>query len=360
MLGQVLAELANLRAENQRLTARMEALEGGGDKAGSSGASKRGQIVALGHDGETGGEASDGGARHLSRRGVFKLAGAAAAGAAGASLLGAEPAGASTGQMMYGASNDAGAAGTSLTSIHGGATLDVDNAGSGDALEARAFGSGKSLNANDAGQGTATGLFANLFNPNNASNAIEAHTTGSGDALAAFQDNNSADSAAVSATHSGPGSGVYAISAAGIPVFGKITNASNAEPAVAGSTSGGGPAVQALTGGAGPAVQAVTSGAGPAVQALTAGSGPAVQAGQSGTGRGIYSQIINAKNINPAIRGDGSAVGRGGVFQGGAAQVRLLPASGSHPSSGQAGDLFLDNAKSLFLCKGGTTWVKIA
>jgi hypothetical protein len=335
MLGQVLEELAALREENQRLAARVEALDRRDDKDGVTDTQKRTEVAAPRHDGQTAAEGADGGARHVSRRGVFKLAGAAAAGAAGASLLGAESAGATTGTMMYGAENSSGTDFTDLVSTSNSNTLRVFNEGSGNALFSSAKGSGTSLVATDDGTGTGKALYAVLNNQNNASNTIEAHTAG-------------------------PGSGVYAISAAGIPVFGKITNASNAEPAVAGSTSGGGPAVQALTGGAGPAVQALTSGAGPAVQALTAGSGPAVQAGQSGTGRGIYSQIINAKNVNPAIRGDGSAVGRGGAFQGGAAQVRLLPASGSHPSSGEAGDLFLDKTNSLFLCKGGTKWVKLA
>ncbi len=43
------------------------------------------------------------------------------------------------------------------------------------------------------------------------------------------------------------------------------------------------------------------------------------------------------------VRGT-SPAGRGGVFKGGAAQLKLQPSSTatSHPSSGQAGDLFVD------------------
>jgi len=53
--------------------------------------------------------------------------------------------------------------------------------------------------------------------------------------------------------------------------------------------------------------------------------------------------------------------GRGGVFTGSRAQVRLVPSSATtHPSSGQAGDLFLDKSKRLWFCKGGTTWKQLA
>jgi hypothetical protein len=57
------------------------------------------------------------------------------------------------------------------------------------------------------------------------------------------------------------------------------------------------------------------------------------------------------------VRGS-SASGRGGVFAGRAAQVRLTPSSAaSHPASGQAGDLFVDRSGRLWLCKGRTRWM---
>src|SRR5207237_360163 len=55
--------------------------------------------------------------------------------------------------------------------------------------------------------------------------------------------------------------------------------------------------------------------------------------------------------------GVGGSGGRGVQASGGAAQLRLVPASSpGHPSSGQMGDLFLDSTGTLFLCHGGTTW----
>ncbi len=52
--------------------------------------------------------------------------------------------------------------------------------------------------------------------------------------------------------------------------------------------------------------------------------------------------------------------GRGGEFVGGAAQVRLVPSTAtSHPSSGQAGDLFVDKSQRLWFCLGGTEWKRV-
>ena len=55
-----------------------------------------------------------------------------------------------------------------------------------------------------------------------------------------------------------------------------------------------------------------------------------------------------------------SAKGRGAVLEGGTAQLRLVPAAGSHPPTGKAGDLFMDHANRLWLCKGGTSWHQLA
>lgn len=70
-------------------------------------------------------EGDDG--RPTSRRQMLKLAGAAAVGAAGASLATAPSAGATTGTMMFGKSNDAMSSQTVLTSSATFQTLTVDN-----------------------------------------------------------------------------------------------------------------------------------------------------------------------------------------------------------------------------------------
>ena len=56
-----------------------------------------------------------------------------------------------------------------------------------------------------------------------------------------------------------------------------------------------------------------------------------------------------------------SGPGRGGVFAGGTAQLRLVPSTAAtHPGSGVLGDLFLDKAGRLWFCKGTTTWKQLA
>ena len=53
--------------------------------------------------------------------------------------------------------------------------------------------------------------------------------------------------------------------------------------------------------------------------------------------------------------------GRGGVFSGPTAQLRLVPSTAAtHPASGTAGDLFMDKSNRLWLCKGTTSWVQLA
>lgn len=55
------------------------------------------------------------------------------------------------------------------------------------------------------------------------------------------------------------------------------------------------------------------------------------------------------------VRGDGTgANGRGGVFSGAVAQVRLDPGSNpTHPESGSQGDLYADQTGRLWFCKKG-------
>jgi hypothetical protein len=60
------------------------------------------------------------------------------------------------------------------------------------------------------------------------------------------------------------------------------------------------------------------------------------------------------------VRGE-STTGRGGVFKGNVAQLRLFPSTATtHPTSGALGDLFLDKNKRLWFCKGGTAWKQLA
>lgn len=78
--------------------------------------------------------------------------------------------------------------------------------------------------------------------------------------------------------------------------------------------------------------------------------------GGSGSGTGVFA----ASTSGTGVRGTGA---RGGDFSGKAAAIRLRPASGSHPSNGSTGDVFVDNLGHLWYCRVGgsaATWVKLA
>jgi hypothetical protein len=120
-------------------------------------------------------------------------------------------------------------------------------------------------------------------------------------------------------------------SGSGIGVFGQ-TNASN-RPGIRGVSFGDGTGVQGHSGPSSP----------PATPANTGVYGYAT--GGSG-GVGVHGK---------------SQDGRGGVFEGSAAQLKLVASTASsHPTPGQRGDLFVDNQGRLWFCKTGNSWVQLA
>jgi hypothetical protein len=191
----------------------------------------------------------------VGRRAFLRRGGIAAAGAAVATAVSASPAGAATGNMQYGSTNDAGEDETSLTSSAAApdATLIVSNTGSGPALStvnnsstlgtiiawnqgssaaigATAggpvgaavvvnVGTGSALEATDTGvlgDGTGRAVHAHLDNTANASDVVSASTAGTGAAL----------SASTSATAANPAV--------------KVTSGNAAQPAVRASGLAGG------------------------------------------------------------------------------------------------------------------------
>ncbi len=84
-----------------------------------------------------------------------------------------------------------------------------------------------------------------------------------------------------------------------------------------------------------------------------------------GTTRSDSSPGILGQNNSrgPGIRG-ASQLGRGGVFEGGLAAVRLAPSTApTHPRGGQVGDLMVDSAHRLWFCKRGgnpARWKQLA
>ena len=141
---------------------------------------------------------------------------------------------------------------------------------------------------------------------------------------------------------SGSGNGLNGDSQTGHGVYGS-SNASTGVYGQSGAASGAAVFGNALTGGAGVFGH---SGDGINIPAPAANTGVAGHAD------------IDAEAVG--VRGS-SPTGRGGVFNGHAAQVRLLPsAAASHPRTGRAGDLFVDASKRLWFCRGGLNWVRLA
>jgi hypothetical protein len=94
------------------------------------------------------GEAEDG---PVSRRRFFTTAGAAAVGGVAGAVLGAAPAGATTGTMMFGDPNDAGNEQTTLTSSHGTNTFQASNTATGNTASVGVHGESTATSSQTAG-----------------------------------------------------------------------------------------------------------------------------------------------------------------------------------------------------------------
>ena len=256
--------------------------------------------------------------QHLDRRGILRFGGVAALAGTAAAVMGAKAAGAvsTTGVMHYGASNGAGTANTSITSSNAQSTLHVKNAGVGhgivgDASNPSGHGYGV-FGTGDGGAGVAGGT-------RGAGPGVRAYAEpgASGPALQALTLEAHNSSPTISALQVGAGHGIYA----------HIENASNPSRALFGRTEGVGNAVLASV--LNP--QSVAA----AAKAATRGSGPGLEAV--------------------------SEQGVGATFDGKTAQVQLVPSTQpGPPASGDGGELFVDNAKRLWFCRGGSNWQQLA
>jgi hypothetical protein len=73
---------------------------------------------------------------------------------------------------------------------------------------------------------------------------------------------------------------------------------------------------------------------------------------------GVYG-VAHQGGSSVGVRGD-SSTGRGGMFSGKLAQLRLAPSrAATHPASGQPGDVFFDKGHRLWFCLGGTNWKRV-
>ena len=274
---------------------------------------------------------------HLSRRGVFKLGGAALGGAAlavGGSALGAGPAAADGPDVRLanggsGIGNDSGVTVTSITGS-GNNTFEVFNTQTGlggSAVYARAVGS--------------SGLFG----------FIPCGVTGD----------------------CKTGTGVGGISASGVGVGGAQHGFSTVPiPTIVGKQATQPPTGVLGTTDAAPYAVVGSSSVGTAVYGCAFGSadpsgGAPVAAVVGDTNSANHPAVLGRNSAGPGVRGlSTNAAGRGGVFQGGdkGAAIQLVPATVStHPTSGRTGDLFVDKAGRLWFCSHGgapATWKQLA
>jgi len=242
----------------------------------------------------------------LPRRDLFKGA-AYALGAVSLSLMGTRPAEAVTGTMRYGTINDAGNSLTELASEHPRSTLDVfNNSLSDHCVALRAVSE------------TGGAFFALVETSSSIGHGVTTQADGRGHALFAVKKSEIGN--CVAAHHSSATS-IYA------------------------------------------AIGGVTSGAGAGVNGSSSGSGNGVR-GELFDAAQTQSAILGTtEGTGPAIEGN-SILGRGGVFRGKKAQVRLVAsAATTKPSKGSRGDLFVDSSGRLWYCKTGnslTGWKQLA
>jgi hypothetical protein len=168
----------------------------------------------------------------ISRRGALALGAAAAVGigAVADSVLSATPAGATTGNMQYGASNNAGTAETDLTSSATTETLSVVNTGTGEGIDVQSQGAA-------AIKATSNGIQPAVYALSPSSNGVHGvyvEVYGRGCAFAGNVYNAVNTLPAAYATHLGLGAGVE----------GWADNTDSSAAGVYGRASGTGPGVQ--------------------------------------------------------------------------------------------------------------------
>jgi hypothetical protein len=252
----------------------------------------------------------------MDRRGILRFGGVAAVAGTAAVVMSAKAAGAATGVMHYGANNGAGADVTSLTSSNSKHTLRVTNSGLGHCIV------GDASNRNAAAYG--------VFGMGSGGAGVAGGTRGDGPGVRAYSEPGARGPAlqalTLDANNSSPSIAVLGVGT-GHGVYAHISNASNPNQAILGRTDGLGNAVLASV------LNAQSQAA--AAKAATRGPGPGLEAKSE---RGV-----------------------GATFAGKTAQVQLVPSSDAGPpASGEGGQLFVDSAKRLWFCRGGSSWQQLA
>jgi hypothetical protein len=372
-LGRICAKLSQ---ENGALREQVASLSAGQAKLRVAG---QASVLAPAGSGKPGrGDAGD--ARLLSRRTLGRSLGVAAAAAVGTGVLidaGTRPAAAATGSNVVAGQTTVAEDGTTVTydgaSGFGGVVLLGNDStySTAGATYPAALGGWAGAGTTAGRGGVRSGVYG--YTDNGAGYGVvgwNAYAVGTGGAGVMGRGSGtgwgvqgwSGTGRGVYGTTTGVGGGygVYGTSASGTGVYG------NTDSTAAGANAVHGVVSSASPGGFSVAVRGQNNG--------TGGLGIGVYGSQNGTGWGVYGTAAGGIGV---LGNGGSGVGvRGigttGVYaqgsttglqaSGAAAQVSLIPGTGAtHPASGRAGDLYVDNAGRLWYCRttGTTGWTRL-
>jgi trimeric autotransporter adhesin len=161
----------------------------------------------------------------------------------------------------------------------------------------------------------------------------------------------------------GPAWGVVGLSHSlgGVGVYGQSFGTGGAAAGVVGHCAAPGAGVVGVGTGTGTGVRGVANSVdGYGVLSLgRAKVDGALEVTERVTAARVDADRVVARSANaPALDGR-SAGNRGAVLNGKQAHLRLVPRAG-RPTSGLAGDLFVDKQARLWFCKGGTSWIRLA
>jgi hypothetical protein len=217
------------------------------------------------------------------------------------------------------------------TGVFGKGSYGVVGAGLG-LQGAGVYGTDNAINGSQRGDaGLCVGVLGYIDSPTNPSPAVSAVTNGTGPALQAVIDSGESTAPVVLVVNQGAGANIEIVDSNQVVDGGEIQDQiADATPRLLGR--GPGVVVRLQN----PDNQS------PALVASTTGSGPGLEVVANST-------AISAKSTNGVAAELSSQV----------AHLRLVPGTGSHPASGQTGDIFVDSAGDLWYCRHGTIWTSL-
>jgi hypothetical protein len=303
-------------------------------------------------DPKTAGAPSAARAAVVARRGalgrIFALAGGLIAGAA---VMKPDAAGAAPTYMQLGALNNAGSGSTGLTST--AEALSVESTGTDGLALSAISASGAAMYV--AARGTTGGPCMSVSSQYNTGEDCVSITNGPGRGTGLTLYSQS-DGSGLSVERNSTviaGAAIDAQSDDSGPVFRATSEPQCGEPLYVGTHKGFGAGME-LT------LQSTTSAA-HVIDAAQHGVGPAIASAITNTKSAAASINATTNGTGTALYGSGGAHARGATLVSNVAQLRLVPGSlATHPASGAAGDLYVDNTNRLWFCKGTTNWHQVA